>query len=71
MFCLDKHIFVATKVSLSRQNFYGDKNMFVPRRKNKRSFVATSILLSRQKTCFVATKMILVAASANNTIHAV
>ena len=29
-------------------------------------FIPTSILLSRQKTCFVATKIILVAAPANN-----
>ena len=29
-------------------------------------FVASSILLSRQKTCFVATKIILVAAPAND-----
>ena len=31
-------------------------------------FVATSILLSRQKTCFAATKMILVAAPANDSL---
>ena len=37
-------MFVITKVSLSQQNFCHKKN-----------FVATSILLSQQKTCFVAT----------------
>ena len=43
VFCRDKHVFVATKVSLSRQTFCRDKIMFV----------ATNILLSRQKTSFV------------------
>ena len=57
-----KQSFVATKVCLSRQNVWRYKIIFV----ENFSFVATkarSILLSRQKTCFVATKMILVAAS--------
>ena len=49
--------FVATKVSLSRQNFCHDKNMFV----------ATKVL-SRQKACFVATKIIFVAAPANDRL---
>ena len=55
--CHDKHIayFCDTKVSLSRQNYVCCN----------RSFVATSILLSRQKTCFVMIKMIPVAAPAN------
>ena len=48
-FCLDKHVFVATKhVVCVRQQF-------------------CRIVLSRQQTCFVATKMILVAAPANHT----
>ena len=38
--------FVAAKVRLPRQNFRHDRILFV----------ATSILLSRQKMCFVATK---------------
>ena len=54
VFCRDKSMLAATKLRLSRQlclfftfvatNISCDK-----------SFVATSILLSRQKTCFVAT----------------
>ena len=50
---------------LSRQTyvFVRTKHAF---RRDKR-FVSRSILLSRQKTCFVATKMILVAASASET----
>ena len=49
-FCRDKQVFVKTK------RVFCDKNMFV----------ATSILLLRQKTCFVATKLILVAAPATD-----
>ena len=49
-FCHDKHGFVATKVCLSRQNICSDTHVF-----NVTTFVATSILLSRQKTCFVVT----------------
>ena len=50
-FCLDKHTFVVTNTCLSWQNtFFHDKNMLWQR------FVATSIFLSRQKTCFVVTK---------------
>ena len=45
VFCRNKHVFVATKVSSSRHNVCRGKNMFV----------ATSIPLPRQKTCFVAT----------------
>ena len=53
-------IFVATKVCLSRQNFCRDKVMFVTKNicRHKRR------VLSRQKTCFFATKLILVAAPA-------
>ena len=45
-------IFVATNTCLSRKQI---------------RLAATSILLSRQKTCFVATKMILVEAPANES----
>ena len=38
-----------------------------PNSKHK-GFVAASILLSRQQTCFVATKMVLVAAPANDSV---
>ena len=59
-FCRDKTFvvtniyFVATKVYLSRQT-------------HVYSFVSASILLLLKKTCFVATKMILLAAPANDT----
>ena len=65
-----KHVCVATKVCLLRQNyvcrdkylswqtFWHAKNMFV----------ATSMLLSQQKRCFVTTKIILVAAPANDCL---
>ena len=42
--------FVVTKVCLARQNICHDKHVFVI------CFVALSILLSRQKMCFVTTK---------------
>ena len=70
-------MFVATKVSLSQQNIILCRDKIVTdvcRYKSfvaakifcrYKSFVTTSILLSRQKQCFVATKMILVAAPAN------
>ena len=62
--------FVATIVSLSRQNLCRDKIMFVATKVifvvTKDVFVAISIFLSRQKTCFVSTKMILMAATAND-----
>ena len=47
MFCRNKHVFVATKVSLylSRQNYIScDKHVFVVSRQ--------AHFLSRQKTCF-------------------
>ena len=47
----DKHVFVATKVCSSRQKFSRDKQFC-----RDKSIVATSILLSQQKTCFVVTK---------------
>ena len=56
-FCLDKHTFVGTKDVFCR-----DKNVFV----------ATKVCLSRQNLChdkrFVATKMIFVAAPANDSL---
>ena len=63
--CRDKHVFVATKVNLSQQDFCSDKN-----------YVCSDKYLSRQKFChrknmfvttklFVGTKIILVAAPAN------
>ena len=75
-FCLDKHVFVATKVSLSRQNCCRDKTVVMTklclsRQKyvcHDKTFDAISMLLSLQKTCFVATKMILVAAHTNDTL---
>ena len=70
MFCRDKHVFVATKVYLSRQNVCRDKQNCVATNicRDKRfvatkifccdkqyfrdkTFVTTSILLLRQKTC--------------------
>ena len=76
VFCRDKSMLGATKL-LSRENY-------VCRRETRVAFVTTSILLLRQKTCFVATKlclsrqihvcfiatkMILVAAPANDSIR--
>ena len=63
--------FVATKVSLSSQNtslvvtklFCGEKQFC-----HDKGFVATSILLLGQMRCFVTTKMILVAAPANDSV---
>ena len=65
--CRDKHtlvvtkdMFVMTKVSLSQEHL--SQQNYVCRDK---SFVVISILLLRQKTCFVETKILLVAAPAN------
>ena len=69
--CRDKHVFVeadillsiqktkfvATKVSLSRQNFC----------RVQHTFVATKDVFCRDKHVFVATKIILVAAPANDS----
>ena len=64
MFCRDKHVFVATKVSLSRQNYVSwDKSL--RRDKNMHTFAATKDVFCSDKT-FVATKIILVAAPAND-----
>ena len=57
VFCRDKSILVATNTCLSSQNILT---------RHDKSFVAASILLSRQQTCFVATKIILVASPAND-----
>ena len=76
-FCRDKHVFVATKylfchdksmlvaknTCLSRQIYFVVTNIILSRQ----NFVAASILLSRQKACFVPRKIILVAAPANDT----
>ena len=58
-FCRYKHVFdatntsfVATKVCLPPQNIFVETNICG----DKHVFVATSILLSRQETCFVAEK---------------
>ena len=62
MFCCNKYMFVMTKVSLLQQHFCDDKIMFV----------TTKVLLwqayfHRNKRCaFFTTKMILVAAPAND-----
>ena len=63
----DKHVFIATKVSLSPQNFDLDKIMFVVTNicRDKR-FVATKICVRLDEHVCVATKMILVAAPAND-----
>ena len=48
--------FVATEVYLSQQNGCRNKHVFVTTKiRGDKSFVTTSILLSRQKTCFVVT----------------
>ena len=72
-FCCDKLNFSATNTCLSRQNILcRDQSMLVATNIDE-SLVAGSILLSRQKTCcvatkhFVETKMILVAATANDS----
>ena len=52
-----RQIFVAANIAFSRQKFCPDKH----------TFVATNMCLSRQNTSFVATKMILVAAPANDS----
>ena len=82
VFCRDKSVLVATKLCLSWQNLCRDKHTFVMTKDvfcpDKLFYVGfffsmtkvvTSILLSWQKTCFIATKMVLEAAPANNTQH--
>ena len=64
VFCREKHVFVETKMSLSRQNYVC---------RDKSELVATKLCLSRQtfynvKNMFVATKEILAAAPANDSI---
>ena len=72
--CRDKSILVAKKKkkkkSLSRQKKKKKKKKKIVAIKKffrDKSIVATNILLSRQKTCFVATKIILGASPTNNT----
>ena len=67
-FCRDKSMLV---VVMSRQNLCHDKfvatNIILSRQKVCNFSVATSILFSRQNMSIVATKMILVAASADDS----
>ena len=81
-FSQQKTCYIVTKVSLSQQNICHNRIMFVVTNicrdktfdvtkihllQQRYMFVTTSILLSRQKNCFVLTKIILVAASANDS----
>ena len=71
VFYRDKHVFVATKHNFVATNIFRDSsfvatNIFF----RDKLFVTTTILLSRQKMRFVATKMILVAVLANGIFHA-
>ena len=76
IFVADKHNFVAPKPFSRETYFRHDKTPLLSRQKyacrptkplsRQIYLVAASILLSRQKRCFVATKMILVAAPAND-----
>ena len=59
-----------TNIILSRQNFCHDKLTLCLSLQNFCRFVAASIFSSRQKTCFVATKMILVEAPVNDSSQA-
>ena len=61
--CRDKHVFVATKASMSQTKRLPRQTHFCC----DKTLVATGLHLSRQNTGFVATKMILVAAPANDT----
>ena len=61
--CCDKHVFVATKASMSQTKRLPRQTHFCC----DKTLVATGLHLSRQNTGFVATKMILVAAPANDT----
>ena len=68
VFCRNKHVSVSTKVCLSQQNVCRDNIMFVATNiccRDKQTKFATK-LLSWQMNCFVATKIILVAAPAND-----
>ena len=55
VFCRDKSMIVATKVWLSRQTLVATSTS-APLVCRDKSFVTANIFLSRQKTCFVATK---------------
>ena len=72
-FCCDKHTFVATSILLLRQTrVCCDKTRLLSKQKYSRRdkcFVAASILLLRQKMCFVVTKMILVAVPASDSLY--
>ena len=71
VFCRDKSMLVANRTFVATfvatEIFCHDKHNFVA----TKTFVTASIFLSRQKTCFVATKMILVAAPANDSVRRV
>ena len=81
IFCCDRSMLVATKLCVTA-NICCDKNIlqYLLWQKyfaatniccDKHNFVTTSILLSLQKTCFVATKIILVAAPTNDSLFPV
>ena len=72
--CCDKpFVFVATKILTRKAYFCRDKKTFLSRKTfcicRDNFFVEASILSSQQKTCFVATKMILVVAPTNDSLH--
>ena len=79
---LSRQLFCRDKIMFSRQNYVCRDTclpwqmfavtIFLSRQNKKiknrdKTFVTTSILLSRQNTCYVATKMVLVTAPANDT----
>ena len=81
-FSQQKTSYIVTKVSLSQQNICHNRIMFVVTNiccdktfdvtkihllQQRYMFVTTSMLLSRQKNCFVMTKITLVAAPANHS----
>ena len=79
-FCRDKRVFVAIKHVFCHNKTCGNIHVFVTTNicRNKssvatkifcHSFVMSSILLSWQKTCFVATEMVLVVASTNDSLQ--
>ena len=64
--CCDKHNFVTTNTCLSQPIFVITKVVSQTQCCHDKSCVTAGILLSHQKTCFVATKMILVATPSND-----
>ena len=68
--CRDKIVFVAPNICHNKHNFVA-ASIILSRQTQNKSFVATKVYLSLQNSCrdkimFVATKMILVAAPAND-----